>query len=72
VYEQVDVVLSRQKRACGAIEHEVGLHGPLDSLGHLGIGGVNEIAQLAADRVLLVGEQFDVDVDPVVGLITRA
>ena len=44
VQEQVHVVLGGEKRAHVALEHEVGLHGPLDRLDQFRVRGVNQIA----------------------------
>src|SRR5215469_312994 len=54
IQEQVHVVFRRQQRADVAVEYEVGLTTALDRLRHLWIGGVNEVAQLLAHRLLPV------------------
>jgi hypothetical protein len=71
VKEQVDVILGGKKRTDPAVKHEVGLHGPLDGLGDLRAGGLNQIAQLATDRSLPVTQRVDVVIDPFVGLVAR-
>jgi hypothetical protein len=35
------MILSGEQRAYVAIKHEVGLHGPLDCLGDIRVGGMN-------------------------------
>jgi hypothetical protein len=64
VDENVDVIFRRQQGADVALEHEVRLHGALDGLPDLGVGGVRELAHLLADRLLPVREPPDVFVDP--------
>src|SRR6266700_1101732 len=63
VHEHVDVVLSGQQRADVSVEHDVGLPGPLDRLGDLGIGGMNEFPDLPADFLLPSWKCVDIGVD---------
>src|SRR5437764_14510218 len=49
VEEDVDVVLRRQQGGDVALQDEVGTVGALDGLGDLGVGGVDQIADFAAD-----------------------
>src|SRR5215211_8392280 len=67
IEEDVDVVLGRQQGANVALQDEVGLAGPLDGLGHLRVGGMDQLADLAADGLLPVGQGVDVGVDARVG-----
>ncbi len=46
VQEDIDVILGRQQGADVALQHEVRLAGALDGLGDVGIGGVDDIADL--------------------------
>ena len=63
VEEHVDVVLGRQQGTDVALQDEVRLPGSLDGLGDLGIGGVDQVADLAADGLLPVRQGIDVGVD---------
>src|SRR5215207_4024154 len=67
VEKYVDVVLRRQQRANIALQHEVRTVGALDGLANLGVGGVNQIADLAADGLLPIGQGIDVGVNARVG-----
>ena len=53
-----------QQRADVAVEDEVGLDRPLDRLLDIGVGRVHEVADLAADVALPVGQRVEVGVDP--------
>src|SRR4029453_19429232 len=63
VEEDVDGVLRRQQGGDVALQDEIGLPGALDGLDHLWVGGVDQVADLAADRLLPVGQRVDVRVD---------
>src|SRR3954453_19715247 len=63
VQEQVDVVLRGQERADVAVQHEVGLHRPLDGLLDLGVSGPHNLAQLATDPLLPVRQPVYVRID---------
>ena len=63
IHEDVDVVLRGEQRADIAIEVEMGLDGVLDLLEHIGIGRVEELADLLADLSLPLGQRIDVVVD---------
>lgn len=65
--KDVDVVLSRQQRADVSHKHEVRTAGVLDRLGHFWVGGVDQIAHLAADRLLPIGQGLDVGVNTWIG-----
>src|SRR5215216_629906 len=67
VEEDVDVVCGREQGADVALQDEVGLAGALDGLGHLGVGGMDQLADLAADGLLPVGQGVDIGVDARVG-----
>jgi hypothetical protein len=54
-----------QQRADVAVLHEVRLAGALDRLGHLRVGGVDQVADLLADGLLPVGQGADVGVHSV-------
>ena len=54
------MVFGGQQRADVALQHEVGLPGPLDGLLDAGVGGMHEVAHLPADRLLPVREGVDV------------
>ena len=58
------MVLRGQQRADVALEHEVGLHGPLDRLADLRISRVREFPNLPADLLLPGGQRVDVGVHP--------
>jgi hypothetical protein len=66
VEEDVHVVPGREQRADVALEHEIRLPAPLDGLGHLRVGGVHEVADLAADGLLPVRQGVDVGVNALV------
>jgi predicted RNase H-like nuclease len=66
VEEYVDMILGRQQRADVALEHEVRLPAPLDGFGHLRVGGVHQLADLTADRLLPVRQGLDVGIDALV------
>src|SRR5947208_4682360 len=55
VEKHVDVILRRQQRADVALEDEVWAVGALDGLAYLRVGGVDQIADLAADGLLPIG-----------------
>jgi hypothetical protein len=61
------MVPGRQQGADVALEHEVRAVAELDRLGDLGVGGVDQLADLAADGLLPVGQGVDVGVDAWVG-----
>ena len=61
------MVLGRQQGADVALKHEVRTVGVLDRFGDLGVGGVDQIADLAADRLLPIGQGIDVGVNAWVG-----
>ena len=63
VEEDVDVILGRQQGADVALQHEVRTVGVLDRFSDLWVGGVDQIADLAADRLLPIGEGLDVGVN---------
>jgi hypothetical protein len=69
VEEQVDVVLGGEEGTDVAVEHEVRLHAPLDHLGELGVGLVDQVAELCADLLLPVGQSGDVVVDLRIALV---
>ena len=52
-----------EQRADVALQDEVRLPGPLDGLDDLGVGGVDEVAHLAADPLLPRRQRVDVGVD---------
>src|ERR1043165_807551 len=52
VEKYVDVVLGRQQGADVALKHEVGTVGALDGFAHVWVGGVDQLANLAADLLL--------------------
>ena len=58
------MVLGGEQRGDVALEDEVRLNGPLDCLGDLGVGLVEEVTNLVADRLLPLGQRVDVVVDP--------
>jgi hypothetical protein len=53
----------RGQRADVALQHEVRLLGPLDGFGDLRVGGVDQVADLAADGLLPIGQGNDVGID---------
>ena len=63
VHEDVHVILGREERADVALEHEVRLDRALDGLLDLGIGGVDQRANLETDLLLPIRQIVDVDVD---------
>jgi len=67
VEKDIDMVLGRQQGADVALQHEVRAVGALDCLGDLGVGGVDQIPDLAADGLLPVGQGIDVGVHARVG-----
>src|SRR4029453_19577327 len=71
VEEDVDVVLRRQQGGDVALQDEIGLPGALVGLDHLWVGGVDQVADLAADRLLPVGQRVDVRVDTRVGRVAH-
>ena len=52
VEKYVDVVLRRQQGADVALKHEVRTVGTLDGFGNVSVGGVDQLADLAADGLL--------------------
>jgi hypothetical protein len=52
-----------EQRTDVALEDEPGLHRAFDRLGHLGVGGVDQVAQLLADLLLPLRESGDVVID---------
>ena len=52
VEKYVDVVLRRQQGADVALKHEVRTIGALDGFGNVWVGGVDQLANLAADGLL--------------------
>jgi hypothetical protein len=60
------MIPGREQRADVAVEHEVRLLAPLDGFGHLRVGGMHQVADLAADRLLPVRQRVDVGVDSLV------
>jgi hypothetical protein len=71
VEENVDVVLRGQQRADVALEHEIGLHPPLNGLFDFRINSMHKITDLLADDLLPLGERVDVLVDPRILLISH-
>lgn len=69
VEEQVDVVLAGQQCAHVTVEHEVGLHRAFDRLLDVGFGGVNQVAQLAAQIASPIRQSVEVVVDAGVSLV---
>jgi hypothetical protein len=69
VKEYIDVVFGGQQGADVALEHEVWLARALDCFNDLGIGGVNQLANLAADLLLPGGQGSDIGVYAWVGRI---
>src|ERR1022692_921803 len=67
VQEYVDVVLRREQRADVALQDEVRLAGAFDGLGYFHVGGVDEVADLAADGLLPSGQGIDVSIHGRVG-----
>src|SRR5207302_9085547 len=63
VEEHVDVGLRGEQGADVALQDEVRLPGALDGLGDLGVGGVDQVADLATDGRLPLGQGVDVRVD---------
>lgn len=61
------MVLDRQQRADVAVQHEVRLVGALDGLGDLRVGGVDQVAHVAADGLLPARQGVDVSVNARVG-----
>jgi hypothetical protein len=57
------MVLRRQQGDDIALENEVRAVGALDGLGDLWVGGVEQIADLAADGLLPVGQGIDVGIN---------
>ena len=71
VEEHVDVVLRGQQRADVALQYEVRLTGALDGLGYLRVSGVDQVAYLAADGLLPVGESVNVGINARVGGVSH-
>jgi hypothetical protein len=69
VDENGEMILRSKPRADVAMQHKVGLPGALDGLGHLRIGGMHQLAHLAAQLLLPAGERRNVVVDAGIGLI---
>src|SRR5205807_3955407 len=67
VQEHVDVVLGRQQGADVSLQHEVRLPGALDGFGYVLVDAMNQFANLATDRLLPIGQRFDVGINPRVG-----
>jgi hypothetical protein len=67
IEKHVDVVLGRQQGADVALRYEVRAVGALDGFGHLHVGGVDQIADLAAGGLLPIGQATDVGVNSWVG-----
>ena len=65
------MVLRREQRDDVALEHEVGLDGPLDRLLDLGVGLVDDVPNLLADPSLPVRQGVDVGVDPGILRVTH-
>jgi hypothetical protein len=63
VEKDVDVVLRRQQRADIALQNEVGTIDELDGLGDFPVGGMDQVADLAADDLLPLRQGVDVRVD---------
>jgi hypothetical protein len=63
IEEDVDMVLRRQQGDDIALENEVRAVAALDGLGDLWVGGVEQIADLAADGLLPVGQGIDVGIN---------
>jgi hypothetical protein len=63
------MVSGGEQRADGPVEHEVGPHGSLDRLGHLRVGGVNQVAESLADIALPVRQRVDVVIDPLIFVV---
>jgi hypothetical protein len=57
------VILGGEQSADVALEHEVRLNPALDRLLHLRVPGMDEIAHLAADRLLPIEKRVDVGID---------
>ena len=55
--------MAGEQRADVALEDEVGLHRAFDHLGHLGVGGVDQVAPLLADLLLPLRESGNVVID---------
>ena len=72
VEKHVDVVLRRQQRADVALQYEVRTVGAFDRFGNLVVGRVDEIANLAADGLLPIGQGIDVGVNTRVGSVGHA
>ena len=60
VEKDVDVVLGSKQGADIALQYKVGLACALDGFGNVGVGGVNEFADLFADCLLPIGERVNV------------
>src|ERR1700730_3798633 len=69
VEKYVDVVLRRQQRADVALQHEVRPVGALDGFGYLRVRGVDQVADLAADGLLPIGQGVDVGIHARVGTV---
>src|SRR5262249_46733543 len=69
VEKDVDVILGRQQGADIAFKYEVRTVGALDGFGHIWVGGVDQLAHLAADGLLPIGQAIDISVNTWVGSI---
>jgi hypothetical protein len=65
--KNVDVVPRREQGADVALKHEIRTVGALDGFAYVWIGGVDQLANLAADSLLPEGEGIDIGVNPWVG-----
>ena len=72
VEKHVDVVLRRQQRADVALQNEVRTVGAFDRFGNLVVGRVDEIANLAADGLLPIGQGIDLGVNTRIGSVGHA
>ncbi len=72
VEKHVDVVRRRQQRADVALQYGVRTVGAFDRFGNLVVGRVDEIANLAADGLLPIGQGIDVGVNTRVGSVGHA
>jgi hypothetical protein len=66
------VVPGRQQRTDIPLQYEVRLPGALDGFGDLGVRLVDQVADLATDRLLPIGQGGDVVVDSRIGLVVQS
>src|SRR5207249_5397171 len=69
VQKNIDVVLRRQKRADVALQHEIRTVRALDRFDNVFVGGVDQLADFATNRLLPIGQRIDVCVNTRIGRV---